>query len=206
VRHVTRRTTAASCPIETPEGRTSASSRPVHLPGSRVRLHRDAVSRRQNSHGEQGDRVASPPWKRRARHRPGQRAVDAKGKFLQDVVIARSRRRFRHVALLDVTLMESRRTSWVSVCRLPHPVPGARRREPRPHGFQTCSARRSPSCAPKPPFVGTGMEAVVRTGLRSGRGGPARRHGRNPSMPDGSSSAPRNPTPPGSTGRTSTRW
>ncbi len=168
------------CPIETPEG-------PEHRPDrvalvvrthQRVRVHRDPVPAR---HGRQGDRQDRLPVRRRggqARHRPGERRGRQDGQVHR---VARpgpqEGRRGRLGAAgrgrLHGRVAEAARVGG----RRADPVPGARRREPRPDGRQHAASGRAAA-----PFRGAAHRhrgGVPRGGRRRRRGHHARgRHRR----------------------------
>ena len=136
------------CPIETPEGPNigligSLSTYGAH---QRVRVHRDAVPRASTA-GKVTDEDRLPVGRRGgpARHRPGQRAVSTQDGHVHRALRARapqgrrgrlrSARRGRlHGRVAEAARLGGRRAD---------PVPGARRREPRPDGRQHAAPGRA---------------------------------------------------------------
>src|SRR3990170_1464199 len=87
-------------------------------------------------------------------------AVDAKGKFLQDVVIARQGGEFAMVRSSDVTLMDVSPNQLVSVAA--SLVPFLEHDDANRALMGSNMQRQAvPLLRTEPPFVGTGMEAVV---------------------------------------------
>ena len=144
----------------------------------RVRVHRDPVPAR---HRRQGDRQDRLPVGRRggqARHRPGERRGRQDGQVHR---VARPRpqegRRGRLRAArrgrLHGRVAEAARVGGGRV----DPVPGARRREPRPDGREHAEAGRAPAPLRRP--ARRDRRGVPRGGRRRRRGHRAgRRHGR----------------------------
>ncbi len=99
-------------------------------------------------------------------------AVDEHGRFIDDRVLVRSRKgEVEFVSPDRVDYMDVSPKQIVSVAHRPHPVPGARRRQPGAHGRQHAEAGRAPRPARGP----------LHRHRRGGPGGPRRRrpdHGR----------------------------
>ena len=168
------------CPIETPGG-------PEHRPDrvalvvrthQRVRVHRDPVPAR---HGRQGDRQDRLPVRRRggqARHRPGQRRGRQDGQVHRVARPGpqegrRGRLRAARRGRLHGRVAEAARIGG----RGPDPVPGARRRQPRPDGREHAAPGRA--AAPLRGAARRHRGGVPRGGRRRRRGHRARgRHGR----------------------------
>ncbi len=134
------------CPIETPEGPNIGligylSSFRADQP---FRVHRDAVPQGREGSRHRRDRVPRSRRRGRVRHRPGERAHRRAGQLPR-----RARARPRG-SRRDRVLRAGRgpvhgRVAEAAVLRRhrAHPVPRARRREPRAHGRQHATPGRS---------------------------------------------------------------
>ena len=170
------------CPIETPEGPnigligSLASMATVDEFGFIRAPYRKVVKGKVTdeivyldaSEEEAGDRRHQDRRGALRHHRPGQRAVRHQDRQVRG---RRWSSRARAPAPTSSRCRRPRSTTWTSArpARLgghgAHPVPRARRRQPRPHGLEHAAPGRAAAHA-EAPYVGTGMEfrAAVDTG------------------------------------------
>ena len=133
------------CPIETPEGpNIGLIGYLVELrPDQPVRLHRDAVPQGREGSRHRRDRVSRRRRRGRVRHRAGERARRRAGQLPRRARarafrsrrdrLRRARRGPLHGRLAEAARLGRHRA---------HPVPRARRREPRAHGRQHATSGR----------------------------------------------------------------
>ena len=127
------------CPIETPEGQNIGliNSLATYRPREQVRLHRDPVSQGDRRQGHRrgglhvGDRRDAP------HRRAGQRGAGRRGAFHRRSDLQSRKARRIHAEPAGCDRPDRRVAEAACVGRgLADPVPGERRREPRPDGFE----------------------------------------------------------------------